>query len=271
MTALRFLPAGRAVVSLIAAAAAAGPRLSAPRGRPRPVRDQRAPTMRPASRCVTLTAMGLKATIVPVTPLQQNCTVLWCDATLRAAAVDPGGDLAEIEAVLREEGLTLEKVLVTHGHLDHCGGAAELAERHGVPIEGPHEADKYWIDALPQHGAQFGMHGARAFTPSRWLHDGDRVTVGNEQFEVRHCPGHTPGHIVFFHRGRSLALVGDVIFQGSIGRTDLPGGSHAQLIRSIKQNLFPLGDAVQFVPGHGPMSSLGVERQYNPFVGESAA
>jgi hydroxyacylglutathione hydrolase len=215
--------------------------------------------------------MSLNATIIPVTPLSQNCTVLWCDETRRAAAVDPGGDLDQIEAVISEEGLTLEKVLVTHGHLDHCGGAAELAERAGgVPIEGPHPDDKFWIDAIPEHGRQFGMDSARSFTPTRWLQQGDTVTVGNETFEVRHCPGHTPGHIVFFHRGRQLALVGDVIFQGSIGRTDLPRGNHAQLIRSIRENLFPLGDEVRFVPGHGPMSSLGVEREHNPYVGDSA-
>jgi glyoxylase-like metal-dependent hydrolase (beta-lactamase superfamily II) len=212
--------------------------------------------------------MGLRATIIPVTPLQQNCTVVWCDATKRAAAVDPGGDLAEIEAVLSEERLTLEKILVTHGHLDHCGGAAELSARSGVPIEGPHEADKFWIDAIPEHGRQFGMSDARSFTPTRWLHHGDTVAVGNEHFEVRHCPGHTPGHIIFYHRDRQLALVGDVLFQGSVGRTDLPGGDHAQLLRSIRENLFPLGDAVKFVPGHGPMSSFGVERQYNPYVGD---
>jgi glyoxylase-like metal-dependent hydrolase (beta-lactamase superfamily II) len=197
--------------------------------------------------------------------------VLWCDETKRAAAVDPGGDLDQIEAVLEAEGLTLEKVLITHGHIDHAGGAAELAERAGVPIEGPHPDDKFWLDLLPEHGKSYGFTGARSFTPTRWLRDGDTVSVGNETFEVRHCPGHTPGHVVFFHRGRQLALVGDVIFQGSIGRTDLPGGNHQQLLRSIRENLFPLGDGVRFVPGHGPMSSLGIERQSNPYVGDGAA
>jgi hydroxyacylglutathione hydrolase len=214
--------------------------------------------------------MSLNATIIPVTAFRQNCTVVWCDETKHAAAVDPGGDLDQIEAVLREEGLTLEKVLITHGHIDHAGAAAELAERAGVPIEGPHPDDKFWLDLLPEHGRNFGLGAARSFTPARWLQQGDTVSVGNESFEVRHCPGHTPGHIVFFHRGRQLALVGDVIFQGSIGRTDLPGGNHQQLLRSIRENLFPLGDEVRFVPGHGPMSSLGVERQYNPYVGDDA-
>jgi hydroxyacylglutathione hydrolase len=214
--------------------------------------------------------MTLSATIIPVTAFQQNCTVLWCDVTKRAAVVDPGGDLDQIEAALKEEGLTLEKVLITHGHIDHAGAAAELAERAGVPIEGPHPDDKFWLDLLAEHGRNYGFVGARSFTPTRWLQQGDRVTVGNETFEVRHCPGHTPGHIVFFHRGRQLALVGDVIFQGSIGRTDLPGGNHQQLLHSIRENLFPLGDEVRFVPGHGPMSSLGVERQSNPYVGDDA-
>jgi glyoxylase-like metal-dependent hydrolase (beta-lactamase superfamily II) len=196
--------------------------------------------------------MTLNATIIPVTPFEQNCTVVWCDETKRAAAVDPGGDLDQIEALLKEEGLTLEKVLITHGHIDHAGGAAELAERAGVPIEGPHPDDQFWIDLLPEHGRNYGFVGARSFTPNRWLHDGDTVAVGNESFEVRHCPGHTPGHVVFFHRGKQLALVGDV------------------LIRSIREKLFPLGDAVRFVPGHGPMSSFGEERQHNPYVSDSA-
>jgi glyoxylase-like metal-dependent hydrolase (beta-lactamase superfamily II) len=214
--------------------------------------------------------MTLNATIIPVTPFEQNCTVVWCDETMLAAAVDPGGDLDQIEALLKEEGLILEKVLITHGHIDHAGGAAELAERAGVPIEGPHPDDQYWIDLLPEHGRNYGFVGARSFTPSRWLHDGDTVTVGNERFEVRHCPGHTPGHVVFFHRGKQLALVGDVLFQGSIGRSDFPRGNPAALIRSIREKLFPLGDAVRFVPGHGPMSSFGEERQHNPYVSDSA-
>lgn len=210
----------------------------------------------------------LKGAIVPVTPFQQNCTVLWCDKTRKAAVVDPGGELERIGAVLAREGLTLEKILVTHGHLDHCGAAADLAEQTGVPIEGPQTEDSFWIDRLPGESGKYGFPQLRAFTPNRWLEHGDTVTVGKETLEVLHCPGHTPGHVVFFSRANNLALVGDVLFQGSIGRTDFPRGDHAALISSIRDRLFPLGDDVTFVPGHGPVSTFGHERQTNPFVAD---
>lgn len=210
----------------------------------------------------------MKVVVVPVTPFQQNCSVLWCEKTLRAAVVDPGGDLEQIERVLREEGLTLEKILLTHAHIDHAGATAELARRTKVPIEGPHRGDQFWIDNLPEAGSKYGFKHAEVFTPDRWLEQGDTVTVGAESLMVRHCPGHTPGHVVFVHPTQRFALVGDVIFQGSIGRTDFPQGNHADLIRSIRENLFPLGDDIQFVPGHGPMSTFGAERGHNPFVAD---
>lgn len=220
-----------------------------------------------AARCYKEASM-LKGAIVPVTPFQQNCTVLWCDDTKQAAIVDPGGDLERVTAVLAREGLTLQKILVTHGHLDHCGAAADLAGQTGVPIEGPQAEDRFWIDRLPGESGKYGFPELRAFTPDRWLEHGDTVTVGNQTLEVLHCPGHTPGHVVFFSREGNLALVGDVLFQGSIGRTDFPRGDHAALISSIRDRLFPLGDAVTFVPGHGPMSTFGHERQTNPFVAD---
>jgi len=176
--------------------------------------------------------------------------------------------LERIDAVLQREGLTLEKILVTHGHLDHCGAAADLAEQTGVPIEGPQTEDSFWIDRLPGESGKYGFPQMRAFTPNRWLEHGDTVTVGKETLEVLHCPGHTPGHVVFFSRANNLALVGDVLFQGSIGRTDFPRGDHAALISSIRDRLFPLGDDVTFVPGHGPVSTFGHERQTNPFVAD---
>ncbi|WLQ14234.1 MBL fold metallo-hydrolase [Hahella aquimaris] len=208
----------------------------------------------------------MKYEIVPVTPFVQNCTVLWCEKTRQAAVVDPGGDLAKIEAVLARNGLTLEKVLLTHAHIDHAGGTAELADAHEIPIEGPEYEDKFWIDALPQQSMMFGFPTAKQFTPNRWLNDGDEVSVGEETLQVLHCPGHTPGHVIFYHQGARLALVGDVLFNGSIGRTDFPKGDHATLIRSIKTKLWPLGDDVSFIPGHGPMSTFGAERRTNPFV-----
>jgi hydroxyacylglutathione hydrolase len=166
--------------------------------------------------------------------------------------------------------VTLEKLLVTHGHLDHASAVAELAERLGLPIEGPHQDDAFWIDLIPQQARQFGFPPARAFTPDRWLHQGDAVSVGTLRFDVIHCPGHTPGHVVLHQPEAQLAFVGDVLFQGSIGRTDFPRGNHADLVRSIRERLFPLGDDVQFVPGHGPMSTFGHERRFNPFVSDDA-
>ena len=212
----------------------------------------------------------MKLAIVPVTPFQQNCSVLVDEATMRAVAIDPGGDLDRIDAVLAQAGATLEKVLLTHGHIDHCGQAAEYARRHGVPIEGPHRDDRFWIEQLPEQGRMFGFPRLDAFESDRWLEDGDTVRFGEVELEVAHCPGHTPGHVVFHHRPSRLAIVGDVLFQGSIGRTDFPRGNHAQLIRSIREKLWPMGDDVAFVPGHGPMSTFGDERASNPFVGDHA-
>ena len=212
----------------------------------------------------------MKLLIVPVTPFQQNCSILVDEATQRAVAIDPGGDLDRIDAALATTGATLEKVLLTHGHIDHCGQAAEYAARHGVPIEGPHVADTFWIDQLPEQGRKFGFPALPAFESDRWLEDGDTVRFGSVALQVAHCPGHTPGHVVFFHPPSRLAIVGDVLFQGSIGRTDFPRGDHRQLIDSIRGKLWPMGDDVAFVPGHGPMSTFGDERANNPYVGDDA-
>lgn len=209
----------------------------------------------------------MEYTIVPVTPFQQNATVLWCPETRHAAIVDPGGDLPQILAAIESRALVPEKILITHGHIDHAGGAAELAGRLGVPIEGPQIDDKFWIDGMPGQSRMFGFPEVLAFTPDRWLAHGDRVTVGRLELEVIHCPGHSPGHVCFYHAPSRLALVGDVLFQGSIGRTDFPKGDYATLIASIKERLLPLGDDVEFIPGHGPMSDFGEERRYNPFLG----
>jgi hydroxyacylglutathione hydrolase len=212
----------------------------------------------------------MKLTIVPVTPFQQNCSILVDEATQRAVVIDPGGDLDRIDAALAATGATLEKVLLTHGHIDHCGQAAEYATRHGVRIEGPHLDDKFWIDQLPGQGKMFGFPRLDAFESDRWLADGDTVHFGGVALQVAHCPGHTPGHVVFHHPESRLAIVGDVLFQGSIGRTDFPRGNHAQLIRSIREKLWPMGDDVAFVPGHGPMSTFGDERASNPYVADDA-
>jgi len=210
----------------------------------------------------------VKVAVVPVTPFQQNCSVLVCDETARAAIVDPGGDLDRIVAALDDTGGTAEKILLTHGHIDHCGGARALARQLGVPVEGPQRADEFWIAQLARQGAEFGLEAAEPFTPDRWLEGGDTVRFGNVELEVLHCPGHTPGHVVFFDRGRRLAWVGDVLFKGSIGRTDFPRGDYAALIDSIRGRLWPLGDDVTFIPGHGPASTFGAERRTNPFVGD---
>lgn len=211
----------------------------------------------------------LRVAIVPVTAFQQNCSLVWCTRTMRGAFVDPGGDLPRLKDAAQQAGVTIEKILLTHGHIDHCGSAGILAEDLGVPIEGPHEDDIFWIAKLHEDGAQFGIPG-KPFTPARWLEDGDEVTVGELTFSVRHCPGHTPGHVVFHHAGSKLALVGDVLFRGSVGRWDFPRGNQQQLIRSIVERLWPMGDETAFVPGHGPMSTFGHERQTNPYVGDAA-
>jgi glyoxylase-like metal-dependent hydrolase (beta-lactamase superfamily II) len=212
----------------------------------------------------------IRALVVPVTPLRQNCTIVWCVKTRKAAIIDPGGEVPRLLDVLRQQGLTLEKIWITHGHLDHAGGAAALKAATGVPIEGPHRDDDYWIDRIAESGLRYGLPDAQAFTPDRWLSDGDSVTLGEATFEVYHCPGHTPGHVVFFHRQARFAQVGDVLFAGSIGRTDFPRGDHAQLIASITTRLWPLGDDVTFVPGHERISTFGAERRTNPFVSDEA-
>lgn len=206
--------------------------------------------------------------IIPVTPYAQNCSLVWCERTGAAALIDPGGDVDRLLAAVDQAGVRLEKLLLTHGHLDHVGGALELARGLGLPILGPHAADAFWLDALPRQAEMFGFPPAAAFTPDRWLEHGDHVELGETRLDVLHCPGHTPGHVVFFDAAARLAFVGDVLFRDSIGRTDFPRGNHADLIAAIRDRLFPLGDDVAFVPGHGPISTFGRERRLNPFVGE---
>ena len=211
--------------------------------------------------------MPLKAAIVPVTPFQQNCTLLWDEKSKAGAVVDPGGDLERIEEAIAKHGLRPEKILLTHGHLDHAAGADELKERlGGVPIEGPHIADKFLLEGLAAQAAAFGHLSARNGTPDRWLKEGDNVNAAGTTFAVLHCPGHSPGSVVMVDLGQRFALVGDVLFRGSIGRTDFPYGDHAALIDAIKTKLLPLGDAIVFICGHGPMSSFGEERKSNPFL-----
>lgn len=213
-----------------------------------------------------MTQPPIKAAILPVTPYQQNCSLVWCTATMRGALVDPGGEAERLKQAVTAQGVTIEKIILTHGHLDHAGAAASLARDYGVPIEGPHKHDKFLLDALGDHAKRPGFGGSEACTPTRWLNDGDTVSVGNAVFGVRHCPGHTPGHVVLFHKDAKVAFVGDVIFRGSVGRSDLPRGNHDQLVKSITEKLWPLGDDMQFVPGHGQMSTFGWERKTNPYV-----
>lgn len=203
---------------------------------------------------------------IPVTAFQQNCSLVWDDATQQAAVIDPGGDLDTLLEEVARLGLKLEQIWLTHAHIDHAGGTAELAQRLGLPIVGPHPGDQYWIDGLPQQSAMFGFPPSAIFTPTRWLHDGDTVTLGGHVLNVRHCPGHTPGHVVFHSPDIQRAFVGDVLFAGSIGRTDFPGGNHQQLLDSIAQRLWPMGDDTVFIPGHGPESTFGRERRSNPYV-----
>ena len=206
--------------------------------------------------------------ILPVTPFEQNCSLIWDAESRRAAVVDPGGDVDEILAAIAARDLRVEKLLLTHGHIDHVGGTAELARRLGVPVEGPQHDDAFWLDQLPEQCRMFGFPDTPALRPDRWLADGDTVTVGDQVLEVVHTPGHTPGHVCFIHKPSKLALVGDVLFAGSIGRTDFPRGNHGALIRAIREKLFPLGDDFAFIPGHGPTSTFGEERRSNPFVAD---
>lgn len=208
----------------------------------------------------------LKISIVPVTPFQQNASIVYDEDTKRGAVVDPGGDVPLLLEAIRKSGVTIEKILLTHGHIDHAGGAAELAEKLGVDIEGPHLGDKFLLDNLPENGARFGMMTARVVTPDRWLDDGDTVEIADMVFSVHHAPGHSPGSVVFFNKDHRFALMGDVLFQGSVGRTDFPYGSEKQLLTSIATKILPLGDDVMFLPGHGNASQIGHERATNPFL-----
>ena len=212
----------------------------------------------------------MKVALIPVTPFQQNCSLLVDEATNKAAIVDPGGDLDRVLGVLERSAAELEKIFLTHGHIDHCGAAAELRRRTGVPVEGPQREDAFWIAQLASQGERFGFEGVETFEPDRWLEQGDTVRFGDVVLEVRHCPGHTPGHVVFYSPADRLAIVGDVLFAGSVGRTDFPRGDPAALLRSIRENLFPLGDDVAFIPGHGPVSTFGDERESNPYVSDRA-
>ena len=211
----------------------------------------------------------MKFRVIPVTPFEQNCTLLWCEKTRHGAVVDPGGDVPKILAAIAEEGVTVDKFLLTHGHIDHAGGTAELAKKFNVQIEGPHAGDAFLLDELPRQSQRYGFPLAASFIPDRWLKDGDSVQIGEEVLTVLHTPGHTPGHVAFFDPAANLALVGDVLFRGSIGRTDFPRGDFNTLISSIHEKLFPLGDHVAFIPGHGPMSTFGNERRSNPFLAGS--
>ena len=211
--------------------------------------------------------MSLQYKIVPVTAFEQNCSILWCDVTKEAAVIDPGGDIPKILKVVEQQGLTLKKIIMTHAHIDHAGATAELAKTLSLPIEGPHKEDQFWIDLLPQQSQMFNFPATQSFTPDRWLEQDETVTIGNETLWVKFCPGHTPGHVVFYHAETKLLVVGDVLFQGSIGRTDFPKGDFDTLANSIRTQLWTLPDDVAFIPGHGPMSTIGHEKATNPFVG----
>lgn len=203
---------------------------------------------------------------IPVTAFAQNCSIVWCDETLEAAIIDPGGDIPQLLQACKKRNLNLKQIWITHAHIDHAGAADELSRMLDLPVIGPHKGDSFWVEQLPQQGAMFGFPPAPAFTPERWLEDGDTLQTGNCTLNVLHCPGHTPGHVVFHHHPSRRAFVGDVLFAGSIGRTDFPGGNHQELLDSIRGKLWPLGDDVVFIPGHGPESSFGAERRHNPFV-----
>lgn len=209
----------------------------------------------------------LRYKTLPVTPFQQNCSIVWCDQSFDGAVIDPGGDLPAIRDAAQRLGVRLRQILLTHAHIDHAGGTAALARALSLPIVWPHPGDQFWIDGLKQQAQMFGFPPSEPFVPTRWLHDGDTVEVGQESLTVRHCPGHTPGHVVFHSASARRAFVGDVLFAGSMGRADFPGGDHDTLIASITQRLWPMGDDTVFIPGHGPESTFGAERRHNPYVG----
>ena len=211
----------------------------------------------------------MKIKIIPVTPFAQNCSLLICEATQKAALVDPGGDIEKILDAIKDEAVTIEKILLTHGHLDHCGVSKQIRDQLNIPIEGPHIDDQFWIDQLEEQSKQFRLPHSSSFTPDRYLADDETVEFGNIKLRVKHCPGHTPGHVIFFSAQNNVAIVGDVLFAGSIGRTDFPRGDHDALINAITTKLWPLGDNVTFIPGHGPTSTFGAERQTNPYVADS--
>ena len=208
----------------------------------------------------------LRYQTIPVTPFEQNCSIVWCDETMKGAVIDPGGDLPKLLAAAKALGVTLEQIWLTHAHIDHAGGTGELAQATGMPIVGPHPGDQFWIDALPETGQRYGFPPALLFTPNRWLADEETVSIGNCTLDVRHCPGHTPGHVVFHSPEAKRAFVGDVLFAGSIGRTDFPQGNHEDLLSSIRNRLWPMGNDTVFIPGHGPESTFGQERRTNPYV-----
>lgn len=214
---------------------------------------------------------ALRAAIIPVTPFQQNCTLLFDEETKRGVVIDPGGDLDQIAAAIEQLGIEIEAIVLTHGHIDHAAGADQLREQLGVQVVGPHIADKPLLDSLEAQGAAYGIEGARNLTPDRWLDEGDTIEVASHEFDVLHCPGHSPGSVVFVNKPARFAIVGDVLFRGSVGRTDLPGGDFSAIASSIRDKLFPLGDDVSFLCGHGPGGTIGEERRTNPFVGEAVA
>ncbi len=214
--------------------------------------------------------MSLRVEVVVVTPFQQNCSVVWCSETLKGAVIDPGGDTEKIITLIEKFRIKIEKILLTHGHLDHAGGAAKLKRELGIPVIGPHKADDFWLQGIEKQGLSYGFIGAENCTPDQWLNEGEIIIVGRETLSVYHCPGHTPGHVIFYHKDSGLAFVGDVIFKGSIGRTDFPQGNHADLINSITHKLWPLGEETRFVSGHGGISNFAEERKTNPFVSDQA-